>query len=144
MPSTGAVMQAYRERHGRRFHMNFPCKLLICGFLCCLLATRVQAQEVEQGESVFCDTQVQIEQLAAYYDIQPISEALQEVNRVAPHACEPLLAAFIRGDQVKAVRVNQGTVHLYEVLVVGVWSGQWSKVDPIIQYIGVLEKEQGA
>ncbi len=29
--------------------MNFLCKLLIWSFLCCLLATRVQAQETERG-----------------------------------------------------------------------------------------------
>ncbi len=48
--------------------MNFLCKLLIWSFLCCLLATRVQAQENERGEAVFCDTQAQIEQFAAYYE----------------------------------------------------------------------------
>jgi hypothetical protein len=124
--------------------MNFPCKLLIYGVLCCLLATRVQAQQAEQSEAVFCDTEVQIEQFAAYSDIHPISEALEEVNRASPHACAPMVAAFIRGEQVKAVRIKQGTAHLYEVLVVGVWSGQWGKVDPTIQYIAVLDKEEDA
>jgi hypothetical protein len=121
---------------------NVPCKLLICSFLCCLLATRGHAQEAEQGEAVFCDTQAQIEQFAAYYEIHPISEALEQVNHAAPHSCVPLLAAFIRGEQVKAVRINQGTVHLYEVLVVGVWREQWGKVDPTIQYIAVLDREE--
>jgi hypothetical protein len=31
--------------------MNFLCKLLIWSFLCCLLATRVQAQETERGNA---------------------------------------------------------------------------------------------
>jgi hypothetical protein len=108
------------------------------------VATRVQPQQTEQGEAVFCDTQVQIEQFAAYSESRPISEALEQVNRAAPNACAPLLAAFIRGEQVKAVRINQGTVHLYEVLVVGVWIGQWGKVDPKIQYIAVLDNEEDA
>lgn len=126
------------------FRRNVLCKLLICSFLCCLLATRVHAQEAEQGEAVFCDTQTQIEQFTAYYEIHPISEALEQVNRAGPHACAPLRAAFIRGEEVKAVRINRGTVHLYEVLVVGVWRGQWGKVDPTIQYIAVLDKEEVA
>jgi hypothetical protein len=126
------------------FRRNVPCKLLICGFLCCLLATRVHAQEAEQGETVFCDTQAQIEQFAAYYEIHPISEALEQVNHGGPRACAPLLAAFIRGEQLKAVRINRGTVHLYEVLVVGVWKGQWGQVNPTIQYIAVLDKEEVA
>jgi hypothetical protein len=32
--------------------MNFLCKLLIWSFLCCLLATRVQAQETERGDGI--------------------------------------------------------------------------------------------
>jgi len=31
--------------------MNFLCKFLIWSFLCCLLATRVQAQETERGNA---------------------------------------------------------------------------------------------
>ncbi len=31
--------------------MNFLCRLLIWSFLCCLLATRVQAQETERGNA---------------------------------------------------------------------------------------------
>jgi hypothetical protein len=32
--------------------MNFLCKLLIWSFLCCLLATRVQARKTERGGGV--------------------------------------------------------------------------------------------
>jgi hypothetical protein len=48
--------------------MNALCKPLIWSFLCGLLATRVQGQETEQGEAVFCDTKAQVEQFAAYYE----------------------------------------------------------------------------
>jgi hypothetical protein len=56
------------------------CKLLFWSFLCCLLATRAQAQETEQGEAVFCDTQAQLEQFAAYYESGSIPDALEQVN----------------------------------------------------------------
>jgi hypothetical protein len=36
----------------RRPTMNFLCRLLIWSFLCCLLATRVQAQETERGGGI--------------------------------------------------------------------------------------------
>jgi hypothetical protein len=32
--------------------MNFLCKLLTWSVLCCLLATRVQAQETERGGDI--------------------------------------------------------------------------------------------
>ena len=96
--------------------MNPSCKFLIWSFLGCLLAAGAQAQETEQGEAVFCDTQAQAEQLVAYYESGSITEALEQVNLAAPHACAPLRAAFIRGEQVKAVRIKQGTVLLFEVL----------------------------
>jgi hypothetical protein len=32
--------------------MNFLCKFLIWSFFCCLLATRVQAQETEPGDGI--------------------------------------------------------------------------------------------
>ena len=103
------------------------------------------AKETEQGEAVFCDTQAQVEQFAAaYYDSGSIPDAVKQANLAAPHACAPLRAAFIRGEQVKAITIKQGTVHLYEVLVVGVWRGQWGKVAPTIQYIAVLDKEERA
>ena len=121
--------------------MNFLRKLLIWSFLCCLLGTRVQAQETEQREVVFRDTLAQVEQLAAYYGSGSLSDALEQINLNAPFACAPLRAAFIRGQQIKAIRIKQGTLHLYEVLVVGVWRRQWGKVTPTIQYIAILDKE---
>lgn len=124
--------------------MNSICKLFLWSFVCCVITTRLQAQETEQAEGVFCDTQAQVEQFAGYYESRSVSEALEQVNLATPHACGPLLAAFVRGEQVKSFRIKHGTVHLFEVLVVGVWRGQWSKVDPAIQYIAIIDKEEVA
>jgi hypothetical protein len=54
------------------------------------------------------------------------------------------LAAVIRGRQIKDIRIKQGTLHLYEVLVIGTWGGRWRAVEPTIQYAAVLEKEESA
>src|SRR5215471_6920346 len=124
------VMRWSYCRQAMWFYVSVPCKFLVCSFICCLFATRVQAQEVEQDHAIFCNTQAQIEQFAAYHEVHSISESLEQVNRATPHACAHLLAEFVRGEQIKAVRINWGTVHLYEVLVIGVWRGQWGKVDP--------------
>jgi hypothetical protein len=39
-------------------------------------------------------------------------------------------------------RIRQGTLHLYEVLIVGMWNGQWRAVEPAVQYFAVLEKDE--
>jgi hypothetical protein len=79
-----------------------------------------------------------------YYESGLLPEALEQVNLTAPYACAPLRAAFIRSEQVKAIKIKRGTVYLYEVLVFGVWRGQWGKVTPAIQYTAILDKEEGA
>ena len=124
--------------------MNVLCKHLIWSLLGCLLAACVEAHETVQTEGVFCDTEVQLEQFAAYYDSGSIGEALEQMNITAPPACGSFLAAFVPGQQVKSIRIKQGTLRLYEVLVIGLWTGQWGKVDPTIQYIVILDKEESA
>jgi hypothetical protein len=124
--------------------MNSLCKLATLSAFCGSLVAPVQAHETDQSEGVFCDTQIQLEQFAAYYDSSSIQEALEEVAFAAPHACGSFSAAIIRGKQVKNIRIKQGTLHLYEVLLVGLWNGQWRGVEPTIQYIAVLEKEESA
>jgi len=125
--------------------MNTLSTLLVfSSVFCCLSAAPVRAHETDQSEGVFCDTEVQLEQFAAYYDSSSIQDALEQVDSIAPRACGSFSAAIIRGRQVKDIRIKQGTLHLYEVLVVGLWRGQWRAVEPTIQYIAVLEKEEGA
>jgi hypothetical protein len=40
--------------------MNLICKLLLWSLLWCLVLTRVQAQEIETGTGLFCDTASQV------------------------------------------------------------------------------------
>ena len=121
--------------------MKFLFKLFVASLVFCLLTAQVQAHEIEQGQGVFCNTQSQLEQFAAYYDSRSIQEAFEQVNATSPHGCELLRAAFIFGEQVKTVRTKLGTLRVYEVLVVGLWIGQWSKVEPLIQYIAIVDEE---
>ena len=124
--------------------MNSLCKLLIWSLLGCLLSACVEAQETVQNEGIFCDTEVQVEQFAAYYDSDSLEEALQQINLTAPRACGSFRAAFVPGRKVKSIRIKRGTLRIYEVLVVGVWTGQWGEVNPIIQYTVVLDEEESA
>jgi hypothetical protein len=124
--------------------MTFLCRLLFWSFFGGVLATGAQAQETEQGHGVFCDTQAQVEQFAAYYEGHSIAEALEQINLTSPSACGALRAAFIRGDEVKSIRIKQGTARLYRVLVVGIWRGQWARIEPAVQYIAVLDREEEA
>jgi hypothetical protein len=122
--------------------MNSVWKLFRFGSFFCLLTLPVQAHETEKTVGVFCDTEVQLEQFAAYYDGGSIRDALEQVELIAPRACGSLSAAVIRGRQMKDIRMEQGTLHLYEVLVVGMWTGQWRALEPTVQYVAVLEKDE--
>jgi hypothetical protein len=122
--------------------MNSLSKLLVFGFFFCLLTLPIRAHETEKTEGVFCDTEVQLEQFAAYHDGDAIRDALEQVELIAPRACGLFSAAVIRGRQMKDIRIKQGTLHLYEVLVVGMWNGQWRAIEPTVQYSAVLEKEE--
>jgi hypothetical protein len=122
--------------------MNCLYKMFMFGFWFCLLTVPVQAYETEKTEGVFCDTEAQLEQFAAYYDGDSIGDALEQVELTAPRACGLISAAVIRGRQMKDIRIKQGTLHLYEVLVVGMWNGEWHAIEPTVQYSAVLEKEE--
>ena len=122
--------------------MNSFCKSIVFSLLFCSFALPARAHKIEKTEGIFCDTEVQLEQFAAYYDGSSIQDALEQVELIAPRACGSLSAAVIRGRQMKDIRIKQGTLHLYEVLVVGMWTGQWRALEPTVQYIAVLEKEE--
>ena len=113
--------------------------MLLFGFSC-------QAQEVEQGTGIVCDTQAQVEQLIALHNAKvPNAEALAAINANEPLACSILPVGFFRGEVVKTVASDGGYVAITAITVVAVNNGMgWVPVPPARQFTVFRTKERGA
>lgn len=98
-----------------------------------VVATSLQAHEVEQGVGVLCDTQAQIERFAS---LDANTDAIKVINADAKqNVCAMVEVQYIRGQQVGTARTTKGAVQLVEILLTAVkMHGQWGSVTPEIQY----------
>jgi hypothetical protein len=96
-------------------------KFLHFAWLSLLLCLPAQAQEIEYGKGLICDTQQQAEHLVGYLD-GDVGAALKAVNAEEhdPNACAIVAVAFVRGPQLATVRSKDKTFQLVRILVVGV------------------------
>jgi hypothetical protein len=86
-----------------------------------LVGVQAQAQEVELGPGLVCDTQKQVERFVALYsgDAQAAVNAVNaEMND--PTACGLANMAFVRGPQLATARNKDTTFDIVQILVVGV------------------------
>ena len=96
-------------------HALFVLPLLL------LLGAPAQAQEVEVGTSLVCDTQEQVERFVALYDGDAQSTA-NSVNAAErdPTACAVSTMAYVRGRQLATARNKDTTFQIVPILVLGV------------------------
>jgi hypothetical protein len=96
-------------------------KLIHFALLSLLLCVPAQAQEIEYGKGLICDTRQQAEHLVGYLD-GDVGAALKAVNAEEhdPNACAIMEVAFVRGPQLATVRSKDKTFQLVRILVVGV------------------------
>jgi hypothetical protein len=80
-----------------------------------------QAQEVERGPLLICDTQAQVERLGQIYEGQAPA-ALQTVNTEVnnPTACAAADVAFVPGKVLGTVRSKSHTFQVVPIIVVGI------------------------
>jgi hypothetical protein len=86
-----------------------------------LVGVQAQAQEVELGPGLVCDTQKQVERFVALYsgDAQVAVNAVNaEMND--PTACRLANMAFVRGPRLATARNKDTTFDIVQILVVGV------------------------
>jgi hypothetical protein len=96
-------------------------KLLHFALPSLLLCLPAQAQEIEYGMGLICDTPRQAEQLVSYFD-GDVGAALKAVNAEEhdPSACAIATVAFVRGPELATVRSKDATFQIVPILVVGV------------------------
>jgi len=90
--------------------------------ICLLLSSPVQAQKVEYGTGLICDTQQQAQQLVAHLNGDDLDAAVSAVNASEhdPKACGTATVAFVRGLQLATARSRNATFQIVRILVVGV------------------------
>jgi hypothetical protein len=85
------------------------------------LAAPVQAQTVEIGTGIFCNTQEQTERFVAYFDGDEMT-AVNAVNAEENEsiACIQGTVAFFRGPEIETARNKIGAYHVLKVIIVGI------------------------
>ena len=102
--------------------MRFTLRLaLILLPLLLFVAVPAQAQEVEVGTNLICDTQEQVERFVSLYD-GDAQATISAVNAAEhnPTACGMATAAFVRGSQLATARNKDTTFNIVQLLVVAV------------------------
>jgi hypothetical protein len=102
-----------------------------------LLATAAQAQDVELGPSLICNTENQVERFFALYEGDAraaINAVNTEVND--PTACGLANTAYVRGRQLATARNKDTTFGVVEILVLGIVDeeGSVESVTPAVFY----------
>lgn len=90
-----------------------------------------QAQEVEVGTSLICDTQEQVERFVTLFD----GDAQRAVNGVNaaehdPTACAVSTMAYVRGSKLATARSKDTTFQIVQILVLGVTESGVQSVTP--------------
>ncbi len=108
-----------------------------------LLGVPAQAQEVEVGTSLVCDTQEQAERFVALYDGDAQS-TVGSVNAAEhdPTACAVAAMAYVRGRQLARVRNKGTTFQIVQILVVGVVTEAGVESVTPAPYFSVVEVEE--
>jgi hypothetical protein len=106
------------------------------------LGLPAQAQEVEVGTSLVCDTQEQVERFIALYD----GEAQSAVDRVnaehGPTACGLSSMAYVRGPQLATARSKDATFEIARILVLGIVTEAGVKAVTPAAFFSVFEVEE--
>lgn len=101
--------------------MNFAPRLaLLVPPLLLMLGLPAQAQDVEVGTGLICDTQEQVERYISAYDGDAQS-TVDSVNAAEhdPTACGMATVVFVRGRQLAISRNKDKTFQIVPILVLG-------------------------
>jgi hypothetical protein len=120
-------------------------KLLHFALLSLLLCLPAQAQEIEYGKGLICDTRQQAEHLVRYLD-GDVDAALRAVNAEEhdPNACTAVSVAFVRGPELATVRSKDMTFQIVRILVVGVGTPSGFQSVVPAAYVSLFKVEEYA
>jgi hypothetical protein len=108
-----------------------------------LLETAAQADDVQVGTGLLCDTQQQAERFAALYD-GDAAIAIHAINAEEhnPTACGLVTMAYVPGPALSTTRTKDHTFQIIDVLVVGVATENGVQVVEPARFSSVVAVEE--
>jgi citrate lyase beta subunit len=96
---------------------------ILVSLLSVLLCLSAQAQNVEVGAGIVCDTQKQMERFIVLFH-EDAEAAVNAVNaeEADPKACVFGTIAYVRGPDIATARTQDATFQIVRVLVVGIFT----------------------
>jgi len=107
------------------------------------LGHAAQAQQIEVGTSLVCDTAAQVERVIAIYDgdIQSAAEQV-DAEEHDPSACVMSAIAYVRGTELRTERKGNVSFQIVPILIFGVMTpGGMRSVSPT-RYFSVVEVDE--
>jgi hypothetical protein len=118
-----------------------PIALLLLPLLC----APASADEIEAGETTVCETQKQVERLAAVFtgDAELAAQTVNNEER-DPTACGTVELAYLRGARVATIRTKRATFEIVEILVVGLLGEDGVEATKPAIYFALIEIDEVA
>lgn len=112
--------------------------LLVAAVGYCLIF-RAEAQDVQTGNGLVCDTAAHVEEVGALFAEKGNQGAIEAVNAKSPDACGVLMVAYVVGTTKSQIKVGERYYNVVEIAVLAIASGgQWQKLNqPVIQYTAI-------
>jgi hypothetical protein len=120
---------------------------LSAGVFVFALTVPSQAQQIDVGTGLLCDSREEVEQyLALTHEGDSAEAVVAKINHDAGQtACAMLTVAFIRAEDIKTVPFNKGFGAIAKVAVVGVYTGtDWQPLPLVEQFMIVSLEEREA
>ncbi len=118
-------------------------RIALLSLFLCLPA---QAQEIEIGSTLACDTQQQVQRFVRLYH-GDAADAAKTVNAEVkdPTACDMVSVAYISGPEIATIRTQNRTYRIVRILVLGIVTAAGiAPAQPSLFYSFVPVDERGA
>lgn len=120
---------------------------LVSGALFIGLTVPIRAQQITVGTGLVCDQLEEVERyVGLYHEGDSADAVMDEVNHEAGHlACDMVTVAYVRGEDIKIIRIDGGFGAIVKVAVVGVHTDtQWLSVPPQEQFMLISVEDREA
>ena len=119
---------------------------LLVGAIGYCLIFRAEAQDVQIGTGLVCDTAAHVEEVGALFAEKGNQGAIEAVNAKSPDACGVLTVAYVIGGTKSQIKVGERYYNVVEIAVVSIANnGKWNNLNkPFVQFTAIEAEGRGA